>query len=345
MNRPMDISEATMADRSHIERRREILKAHPEIRGLIGRDRTTAWITICVVAGQICLAALFGELGIGYWWLALIGAYAIGVFANHAMFVVIHDAIHNLVFKDSRLNKLTAIFADLPNGFPTAMGFRAYHIKHHSHLSTYDYDADVPSEWEARLVGNRWYMKAGWLFFFAAFQVARISRLKGAVPGIFSRWSMINIGAIVVCDLLLLFLFGPNALLYLLASFWFSVGLHPVGARWIQEHYALAPGQGTFDYYGPLNRIQLNIGYHNEHHDFPDVPWSRLPELKAMAPEYYDGLHAHYSWTKLFFAFIFDPRYSLHTRTENMPARERVGVPKPPASYGEPALTAQRSSA
>ncbi len=342
MNRPMDISEATSADRSHIERRREILAAHPEVRTLIGRDRTTAWITICVVAGQICLAALFGELGIRYWWLALIGAYAIGAFANHAMFVVIHDAIHNLVFKNSVLNKLTAILADLPNGFPTAMGFRAYHIKHHSHLSTYDYDADVPSDWEARLVGNRWYMKAGWLFFFAAFQLARISRLKGSVPSIFSRWSMINIGAIVVCDLIVLFLFGPNALLYLLASFWFSVGLHPLGARWIQEHYALAPGQGTFDYYGPLNRFALNIGYHNEHHDFPDVPWSRLPELKAMAPEYYDGLHAHYSWTKLFFAFLFDPRYSLNTRTENMPSREQAAVSKPPAVRGEPALAAQR---
>jgi sphingolipid delta-4 desaturase len=345
MNRPMDISEATLGDRSHIERRREILKAHPEIRTLIGRDRMTAWITICVVAGQICLAGLFGALGLHYWWVALIGAYTIGVFANHAMFVVIHDAIHNLVFKDGRLNKLTAILADLPNAFPTAMGFRSYHIKHHSHLSSYDYDADVPSDWEARLVGNRWYMKAGWLFFFAAFQLLRISRLKGAVPGIFSRWSMINIGAIVVCDVLVLLLLGPNALLYLFASFWFSVGLHPLGARWIQEHYASAPGQGTFDYYGPLNRIQLNIGYHNEHHDFPDIPWSRLPELKAMAPEYYDGLHAHYSWTKLFFEFLFNPRYSLHTRTENMPERplpDQVMAEKPRHCFGKPALAGQR---
>ncbi|HEU0146193.1 MAG TPA: fatty acid desaturase, partial [Bradyrhizobium sp.] len=80
----MDISEATAADRSHIERRREILKLYPEVRSLIGRDRTTAWITICVVAGQLCLAAVFGVLGLRYWWLALIGAYAIGSFANHA---------------------------------------------------------------------------------------------------------------------------------------------------------------------------------------------------------------------------------------------------------------------
>jgi hypothetical protein len=64
-----------------------------------------------------------------------------------------------------------------------------------------------------------------------------------------------------------------------------------------------------------------------------------------MAPEYYDGLHAHYSWTKLFFAFIFDPRYSLHTRTENMPARpaaEDVVGETPRHSFGKPAFAAQR---
>src|ERR1700710_2056589 len=48
---------------------------------------------------------------------------------------------------------------------------------------------------------------------------------------------------------------------------------------------------------------------------------SRLPELKAMAPAYYDGLHAHYSWTRLLFAFLFNPAYSLHTRSGNMPGR------------------------
>ena len=43
------------------------------------------------------------------------------------------------------------------------------------------------------------------------------------------------------------------------------------------DFHAVFPGQETNDYYGWLNRIQLNIGYHNEHHDFPSVPWNRLP--------------------------------------------------------------------
>ena len=88
------------------------------------------------------------------------------------------------------------------------------------------------------------------------------------------RWTWINVAAIAAFDALVWSCLGGAALFYLFASFWFSVSLHPLGARWIQEHYAAAPGQGTFDYYGPLNALAHNIGYHNEHHDFHEIPWT-----------------------------------------------------------------------
>ncbi|KAJ1388102.1 hypothetical protein B484DRAFT_409710, partial [Ochromonadaceae sp. CCMP2298] len=34
----------------------------------------------------------------------------------------------------------------------------------------------------------------------------------------------------------------------------------------------------------------LNLSLHTEHHDFPQVPWSRLPLVTRAAPEYYRGL-------------------------------------------------------
>ena len=306
----------TGIDRSHVLRRQAILAAHPEVRGLFGRDIRTFWLTVGVFAGQCGLAAWMGRLGLSYWGAAILLAYCVGAFANHAMFVIIHDSIHNAVFAEPALNKLNAILADLPNTFPTAMGFRCYHIKHHSHLSAYDFDADVPSDWEAKIVANIWWRKALWLYLFPLVQLTRVYRLKGAVP-IRGPWTWVNFAAVAAFDVLVWHVLGPAALLYLFASFWFSVGLHPLGARWIQEHYAAWPGQGTFDYYGPLNTIALNIGYHNEHHDFHEIPWTRLPKLKALAPEFYDDLHAHGSWLKLFFDFLFDPRYSLHSRTEN----------------------------
>ncbi|MDE2577230.1 MAG: fatty acid desaturase [Hyphomicrobiales bacterium] len=316
MNIAIDINQTTGADRSHILRRRAILEAHPEVRNLFTHDVVTFWITAGIFLLQLGIAAWMGSLGMSHWWLSAIFAYCVGAFANHAMFVIIHDSIHNAVFESPTLNKWNALLADLPNAFPTAMGFRCYHIKHHSHLSSYDYDADVPSEWEARMVGNSSWRKSLWLFFFAIMQLTRIYRLKGTVP-IYGKWTYINIAVIAVFDAAVWYFLGGNALLYFFLSFWFSVGLHPVGARWIQEHYAAWPGQGTFDYYGPLNVIALNIGYHNEHHDFPEVPWRLLPRLKTMAPEFYDNLRYHPSWVKLFFDFLFNPRYSLHSRTAN----------------------------
>ncbi|MGH6937248.1 MAG: fatty acid desaturase, partial [Methylocella sp.] len=179
---------ATPNKRPHPPRRRAILAAHPEVAGLVGHDRRTAAITLAVVAGQTSIAAWLGYFGTAYWWVALAAAFCIGAFANHAMFVVIHDATHNCIFNSNVLNKWAAILADLPNTLPTAMGFRCYHMKHHSHLGDYDYDADLPSHWEARLFGGSAVGKAAWMFLFPVLQLTRLGRLKGSVP-MWSRWT------------------------------------------------------------------------------------------------------------------------------------------------------------
>ncbi len=310
----------TTLKRPHPPRRRAILAAHPEVASLIGHDPRTAAITLAVVLGQTLVAAFCGGLGLGYWWVAVLLAIGLGAFANHAMFVVIHDACHDVIFKGLSANKWVGILADLPNTLPTAMGFRCYHIRHHSHLGDYDYDADLPSRWEARVFGRTWYGKAAWMFFFPLFQGFRLRRLKATVP-MWGRWTFINAACVFLYDALVLVLLGPNALLYLFASFWFSVGgLHPLAARWISEHYTFDAAQETFDYYGSLNIVALNIGYHNEHHDFPDVPWTLLPRLKEMAPSFYDGLATHASWSGLLVRFIFDDSFTLFTRVDRSPA-------------------------
>jgi sphingolipid delta-4 desaturase len=235
---------------------------------------------------------------------------------------MIHECAHNLIFKNRASNIIAGIVADIPNVIPASVSFRSYHLKHHAFQGVYGLDADIPNHWEAKWIGNGPLGKAVWLLCFPLFQVTRPGRLKEI--SFMSGWVLLSWAVVLGSDGLIFAYCGPKALLYLVGSFFFSIGLHPLGARWIQEHYIVEHPQETYSYYGPLNVPAFNVGFHNEHHDFSSIPWNRLPELKRMAPEYYDRLRQHHSWGKLLLQFIFDPNLSLHSRVIRS---ERGGVP------------------
>lgn len=302
----------------HRERTRGILKQHPEVRTLIGRNPLSFGLILGVVAMQTLIAALLRDQS---WWLVLLASYAVGAFASHALFVLIHECAHNLIFKSKTANIISGIIADLANVLPSSVSFRSYHLKHHSFQGDYDLDADLASTWEAKLIGSSFLGKALWLLLFPVFQSLRPPRLKEIK--FTNAWTAVNMIVVFAYDAAIIYYLGPMAFLYLFGSFWFSIGLHPLGARWIQEHYLTAPPQETYSYYGLLNIPALNVGYHNEHHDLPSVPWNRLPRLKAMAPEWYDSLVSHRSWGNLLWRFLSDPGLSLFSR---MLRKNRAGI-------------------
>ncbi|RMF18292.1 MAG: fatty acid desaturase [Candidatus Dadabacteria bacterium] len=293
----------------HAARTRAILAAHPEVRELIGRNPWSAVVILAVVSMQLSIAWL---LRAQPWWQILAVAWLVGAFANHAMYVMIHEAAHQLIFRKRWLNNLFGIIADIPNVVPAAISFRTYHLKHHAYQGVYELDADLPHHWEARLIGGWAPTKALWLLLFPLFQVTRPPRMQDTA--FLTGWTFINWVVVFAVDAAVWTLLGPKAFAYLLASFFFSIGLHPLGARWIQEHFLTAPPQETYSYYGPLNLVAFNVGYHNEHHDFPSVPWNRLPEVRRRAPEFYDSLVWHKSWTGLWLRWMFDRELSLFSR-------------------------------
>ena len=295
----------------HIERTRSIIKKYPQIKQLMGRNPATFAYILAIVALQIFLAIFISSY---QWWWSLILAYAIGAFANHALFVLIHECAHNMVFKNRIANLWAGIICDLPNAFPSSVQFRKYHLKHHAFQGHYDIDADLPSVWEAKFIGHSFLGKAFWLLFFPLFQLTRPPRLKEIEFN--SIWVWIDIAVVVSFDIFIFYFFGFNGLLYLMASFFFSVGLHPLGGRWIQEHFLVAAPQETYSYYGPLNILAFNVGYHNVNTTiFSYIPWNNLPKIRAIAPEYYDQLVYHTSWSKLVWKFLSDPSMSLFSRT------------------------------
>jgi len=297
----------------HLERTRTLLRTHPEVRSLFmsrSEPMSAVWVVL-LVAAQVAAAWALREQP---WWLIAAAAWLFGALAVHGLWVLIHDLTHNLViFQRPRANAVLQIFAGLPILFPAAIPFRKYHLLHHRFQGDPDLDADLAGPLEARVVGNGTLRKALWLFTFWFWQALRVPRLKKIK--LWDGWYAANIAVNVAFIGAVLGAFGWRALLYLFLSSIFAIGLHPVGARWIQEHYLTVPGdQETFSYYGPLNRIAFNVGYHNEHHDLMMVPWSRLPKVRAMAPELYDSLHWHRSWSRLLLRFITDPSLSLYSR-------------------------------
>jgi sphingolipid delta-4 desaturase len=293
----------------HLARTRELLRAHPEVKALFGPTRVSFLLTLAVVGLQVGAGALCGRHG---WAFTLLLAYTLGASANHALWVLIHECTHNLVFRSSRANSALQIFANGPIVFPAAISFRKFHLLHHRFQGDPELDADLASPDEAWLVQNVWWRKALWLLTFFVWQALRVRRLKRVK--LWDGWYAAN----VLWQLLFLAgvwaLGGIHGVVYLTLGSIFAIGLHPLGARWIQEHYLTSPDQETYSYYGPLNTIALNVGYHNEHHDLMRVPWTRLPRVTQLAPELYRPLKHHTSWTRLLVRFIFDPRLSLYSR-------------------------------
>ena len=268
---------------------------------------TTAVWAVVLVAAQAALAVWTGERSL---WVVLVVAATVGAVIAHALGVLIHEASHNLVFKGAGKNKALAIFANLAHGAPAAIEFRRQHLLHHKYLGEASdpdgRDTQAPTRKEVEVVGHSGPRK---LFSFTFGRFFYKARLANAVPH--DAWFMANLVACLLVNGTLIATAGIRALVYVLLSALAGFGPHVLGARRVSEHLTVRRGQPTNSYYGPLNRVSFDVGYHVEHHDFPAVPWRRLRRLRATACEHYDGLATVRSWSRLIALYFVDARLSV----------------------------------
>ncbi|KAL8468006.1 hypothetical protein ACS0TY_031305 [Phlomoides rotata] len=287
-------------DEPHASRRKQILSQHPQIKQLFGPDPFAFPKIVAVVLVQLWTATFLCN---STWLKILTVSYFFGSFLNHNLFLAIHELSHNLAFSTPVYNRWLGIFANLPIGIPMSVTFQKYHLEHHRYQGVDGIDMDIPTLIEAKLVKNA-FTKSIWVLLQLFFYALRPLFVKPKSPGM---WEFINFTIQFALDIAMVYFWGWKALGYLILSTFVGGGMHPMAGHFISEHYVFKkPDQETFSYYGPLNMMTWDVGYHNEHHDFPRIPGNRLRKVKEIAGEYYDNLESYKSWSQVICIYIMD---------------------------------------
>ncbi|KAH8073473.1 sphingolipid delta-4 desaturase [Aureococcus anophagefferens] len=199
------------------------------------------------------------------------------------LFLAIHELAHNLGAKSVAGNRYIAMMANVPICIAYSVTFKPYHMAHHRNQGTLGVDTDIPSAIEGLPMFTK----------------------PDLVP--FDKWIATNWAICLTCDALLVAAYGTTPLFYLLLSTFFAGSIHPTAGHFISEHYVMDGTAETYSYYGVLNYLTYNVGYHNEHHDFPAIPWSRLPLCS--------------SWPGTILRYIFDDTISPYSRMTKDPSK------------------------
>ena len=181
-----------------------------------------------------------------------------------------------------------------------AITFKKYHLEHHRFLGEDGTDTDIASRVEALFFKNT-VLKVIWMFFQPLFYALRPGFVKPMAP---SALEFLNYATQLSFNAVIIYFFGYKSWVYFFSGTILSMGIHPVAGHFISEHYMFNKGYETYSYYGILNKLTFNVGYHMEHHDFPYIPGARLPDVKRIASEFYDPLPQHTSWVKVIWDFI-----------------------------------------
>lgn len=330
--------------RRHNEMRKQALAVHPELAKLSGPQPLTALALPVLLAIQWGIAWAVSDGGV-----LLVGvtAFLVGQLVYHSAASLIHETCHKLVFRGpkAKLGFDLALEVILTS-YGKQLIYQHQHVtSHHPFVGDYerDYEHEDICALQARQHVRRTHpilqhcLTALTLVLHAlplGFMLGDLvlphlyawasgrpvhdpkTRFTGTSPTGQSMRPFILVS--LASNLALLAVFGPWALLYHIWSLSFFLGKLGVSnlGQSLSEHPGTDDVNPTRSTYGPINWILFNTGYHNEHHSFPNVAWTRLPTLRRTAPEVFcaisDKSYAAHWWAHVRQDFTASRRLKLH---------------------------------
>eukprot|EP01100_Stratorugosa_tubuloviscum_P004412 TRINITY_DN20_c0_g1_i9.p1 TRINITY_DN20_c0_g1~~TRINITY_DN20_c0_g1_i9.p1 ORF type:complete len:364 (-),score=115.11 TRINITY_DN20_c0_g1_i9:200-1291(-) len=309
----------------HRERKKAILKKYPQVEKLYGNEPLTALILAIVLPIHTYISIALAEQPL---WVALLASFTIGTLLSFQLIIVAHEGTHELVFKSQFGNRIMNMLGHMPNWWgPFGNFWWSEHRWHHSVVvdKCLRYGPQNAPLLRKTLFTFLFIHVVNFIIFVSSiFQVpiyiisTILYHLKlrsnpncfvyfppyNRFPVCVSGWMVINFIITNIYHASLFYFGGWNPIIYQTFSSGFCNGLHPIGMRQVQEHYLLAKKQPTTSVYPPFSWLYLHIGHHVEHHDFAKIPWNRLPELRRIAPDFYDNLKYYNSYMEVLIYFF-----------------------------------------
>ena len=344
--------------RYHNELRRKVLDAHPEAGNLIGPDWRTALFAVLMLA--LHWTMVWG-VSLTSWWVVFLAAFVFGQTIYHSASALIHESAHRLVFRNAKARFAFDVLTEMiVTSFGTQLIYQHNHItSHHAYLG--DYDRDYEHEDAYRVAARARYraahpircrmMTVGIMLlhllpFTFVTDALIVPRILGSATGLPARDRMRKsvatrpprgeIYALALVSLIvnvgLFMMFGFLGWLYHVWSMSMLSGRWGASIRGqvLSEHYGEDAEHPTRSTYWWGNRIFFNIGYHVEHHTFSGVPWTKLPKLRAIAPDVFNvGSELNYYgfWWKQVKSDFTLPRRISANDAEAIIRRRPVGAP------------------
>ena len=319
----------------HIELRRELLDAHPELRALSGPQPLQLLPVLALLCARWGLAFLLQDASLV---VIVLTACTVGCWLVHALGCFVHEQGHRLIVRGEPWATAVDVFIEAAlTSFGTGTAYQYRHVNfHHRFLGDYEWDSEmkdlcahvsiIRAEDHAWLTSRLLQLLEACLALalplggLVAQDVAVALRTALIVPGVHTsdaerkarfalpahlqRKTRCLLAVSVLCHAAAWAAWGWRAALFSMCSVGCKSSRFDV-VGWGQDiaehnHDEHNPTNSTYTLW---NWIFCNTGYHNEHHTFPNVPGCALPRITAAAPQLFLASENHTSWPALWWSW------------------------------------------